>query len=51
MHRLGVTLDQEHAVRLARLAKRTHVQEGTPARSLLSVAILSLILPPQQNCG
>lgn len=38
-HRLNVTLDPEHAVRLARLAERTHVQEGTLARSLLSTAI------------
>jgi hypothetical protein len=38
-HRLNVTLDSEHAARLARLAERTHVQEGTLARSLLSVAI------------
>jgi hypothetical protein len=38
-HRLNVTLDPEHAARLARLAERTHVQEGTLARSLLSLAI------------
>ena len=38
-HRLNVTLDPEHAARLARLAERTHVQEGTLARSLLSAAI------------
>ena len=38
-HRLNVTLDPENAARLARLAERTHVQEGTLARSLLSVAI------------
>lgn len=38
-HRLNVTLDSEHAARLARLAERTHVQEGTLARSLLSVAL------------
>ncbi len=37
--RLNVTLDAEHAARLARLAERTHVQEGTLARSLLSSAI------------
>lgn len=37
-HRLNVTLDEEHAARLARLAERTHVQEGTLARSLLSTA-------------
>jgi hypothetical protein len=38
-HRLNVTLDPEHAARLSRLAERTHVQEGTLARSLLSTAI------------
>ena len=37
--RLNVTLDAEHAARLARLAERMHVQEGTLARSLLSTAI------------
>jgi hypothetical protein len=37
--RLNVTLDQEYTVKLARLAQRTHVQEGTLARSLLSHAI------------
>jgi hypothetical protein len=38
-YRLNVTLDPEHAARLTRLAERTHVQEGTLARSLLSTAI------------
>jgi hypothetical protein len=38
-YRLNVTLDPEHAARLVRLAERTHVQEGTLARSLLSTAI------------
>lgn len=38
-HRLNLTLDPEHAARLARLAARTHVQEGTLARSLLEKAI------------
>lgn len=38
-HRLNVTLDPEHAARLAQLAERTHVQEGTLARSLLSIAL------------
>jgi hypothetical protein len=38
-HRLNITLDAEHAARLARLAERTHVREGTLARSLLSTAI------------
>lgn len=37
--RLNVTLDSEHAERLARMAERMHVQEGTLARSLLSTAI------------
>jgi hypothetical protein len=39
VHRLNVTLDGEHAAKLARMAKRTHTQEGTLARSLLSSAI------------
>jgi hypothetical protein len=38
-NRLNVTLDSEHSALLARLAERTHVQEGTLARSLLSIAI------------
>lgn len=38
-HRLNVTLDGERAEKLARLAERTHVQEGTLARSLLSSAL------------
>lgn len=37
--RLNVTLDPEHAAKLARLAEQTYVQEGTLARSLLSRAI------------
>lgn len=37
--RLNLTLDAEHAGRLKRLAERTHLQEGTLARSLLSAAI------------
>jgi predicted transcriptional regulator len=37
--RINVTLDHEHAGKLARLAERTHVQEGTLARSLLSTAL------------
>jgi len=36
---LNITLDAEHAARLSRLADRIHVQEGTLARSLLSMAI------------
>jgi hypothetical protein len=38
-HRLNITLAPEHAARLARLAERIHIQEGTLARSLLSIAI------------
>lgn len=34
-----MTLDGERAAKLARLAERTHLQEGTLARSLLSQAI------------
>jgi hypothetical protein len=37
--RVNVTLDEEHAQRLALLAQRTHIQEGTLARSLLSNAL------------
>lgn len=39
MNRINVTLDEEHAAKLAALAERTHVQEGTLARSLLSSAL------------
>ncbi len=37
--RLNVTLDEEYAAKLSRLADRTQVHEGTLARSLLSRAI------------
>ncbi len=37
--RLNITLDEERAAKLARLAARIHVNEGTLARSLLSSAI------------
>lgn len=37
--RLNVTLDAEYAAKLSRLAERTHTQEGTLARSLLSHAL------------
>jgi hypothetical protein len=37
--RINLTLDHEHARKLAMLAERTHVQEGTLARSLLSSAL------------
>jgi hypothetical protein len=36
---VNVTLDGERAAKLSRLAERTHTQEGTLARSLLSQAI------------
>lgn len=37
--RINITLDDEHASKLSRLAARVHVNEGTLARSLLSTAI------------
>jgi hypothetical protein len=37
--RLNITLDEERAAKLARLAARIHVNEGTLARSLLSSAL------------
>lgn len=37
--RLNITLDERRAAKLARLAERIHVNEGTLARSLLSTAI------------
>jgi hypothetical protein len=37
--RLNITLDGEHAAKLASLAARVHVNEGTLARSLLTSAI------------
>jgi predicted transcriptional regulator len=37
--RLNITLPEQQAAKLARLAERTHVQEGTLARSLLAQAI------------
>jgi len=37
--RINVTLEPEYAQKLASLAERTHVQEGTLARSLLSSAL------------
>jgi hypothetical protein len=39
MERLNITLDDQQAEKLARLADRMHLQPGTVARSLLSVAI------------
>lgn len=37
--RINVTLDGEQAEKLARMAERSHLQEGTLAKSLLSIAI------------
>jgi predicted transcriptional regulator len=37
--RLNIELDDEHAEKLARLAERTHIEPGTLARSLLSIAL------------
>jgi hypothetical protein len=39
VERLNITLDDEQAAKLERLAARTHVQPGTLARSLLSSAL------------
>jgi hypothetical protein len=39
MDRLNITLDDEQAEKLLRLAERMHVQPGTVARSLLSQAL------------
>ncbi|HEX6662648.1 MAG TPA: hypothetical protein VF025_03150 [Gaiellaceae bacterium] len=36
---LNVTLDAQYAAKLSRLAERTHTQEGTLAKSLLSHAL------------
>lgn len=38
-NRVNVTLDDAHAEKLRRLADRTHVNEGTLARSLLMTAL------------
>ena len=39
VERLNITLDDQHAEKLVRLAERMHVQPGTIARSLLSNAL------------
>jgi hypothetical protein len=39
MERLNITLDDEQAAKLTRMAERMYVQPGTVARSLLSKAI------------
>lgn len=38
-NRVNLLLDEEHAIKLHRLAERTYVQPGTLARSLLSTAL------------
>jgi hypothetical protein len=38
-NRVTVALDEEHALKLRRLAERIHTDEGTLARSLLSTAL------------
>ena len=50
-NRLNVTLDDEHAAKLARLAQRVHVNEGTLARSLLSSAIDDIDPAPDTVVG
>lgn len=39
MERLNITLEDEQAEKLARLAERMHIQPGTIARSLLASAL------------
>lgn len=39
MSRVNVTLDEAYALKLQRLAERTHTNEGTLARSLLQTAL------------
>ena len=38
-NRVNVVLDAEHALKLRRIAERTHTNPGTIARSLLTAAI------------
>jgi hypothetical protein len=38
-NRVNVVLDTEHALKLRRLAERTHTNPGTIARSLLTAAL------------
>jgi hypothetical protein len=45
--RLNVTLDTVRATKLARIAERTHINEGSLARSLLSQALDELDADPQ----
>jgi hypothetical protein len=42
VERLNITLDDEPAAKLAQLAERMHVQQGTLARSLLTSALEEL---------
>ena len=37
--RVNIVLDEERAIKLERLAERTHVNPGTLARSMLSTAL------------
>jgi len=46
-NRLNVTLDPEYAAKLSRFAERTHTQEGTLARSLLSHALDEVDVDPR----
>ena len=39
LNRVNVVLDDERALKLRRLAQRTHTNPGTVARSLLSTAL------------
>lgn len=39
INRVNVVLDEERAIKLRRLAERTHTSPGTLARSLLSTAL------------
>jgi predicted transcriptional regulator len=39
MERVNITLDDEEAAKLSRLAERMHMQPGTVARSLLAHAL------------
>jgi hypothetical protein len=47
-NRVNVTLDDEHALKLKRLAERTHTNEGTLARSLLTTALDEADPDPRQ---
>lgn len=49
--RLDITLDEEHAVKLAQLAERVHVNEGALARSLLCSALDASVPDPANVVG